>query len=138
MIRRGLLANLSATGRRTQGDPLLALINVVFLVLIFLMMSSALITPPPFALDPVRGEGESADFEEPARVAVSSAGSLAWGGKRLSENALIKRLEGEDAMGGVLITADGAVEANTVMGLVRRLEDAGLGPVHLHLPEREE
>lgn len=132
-MNRGLAARFGQR-RQTDSDQLLPLINVVFLVLVFLMMSAILVTPAPFDIEPVQGAGSPTGQSAPARVAVSAQGELAWAGERLGEDALIRELT-RHAEAGVLLNADAEADANTVMALARRLEAADLGPVRLLLSE---
>jgi len=139
-LRRTAIRSL--TGRLAPATPggdasLLPLINLVFLILIFLMMAAVMVVPAPFEVEAPRSEVGTRDDPPAHRIAVSAAGELALAGERLSKEALIERLGQAPAAAtgrqGVLIEADARLDAQQVIALVTRLEAEGFGPVRLKL-----
>ncbi|QGM21936.1 hypothetical protein GJ672_06455 [Spiribacter sp. 2438] len=135
-------ATRSLTGRLAPANPgsdasLLPLINLVFLILIFLMMAAVLVTPAPFDVEAPRSEAGIRDDPSAHRVALSGTGELALAGERLSKEVLVERLGQAPAPAtggqGVLIEADARLDARQVLALVTRLEAEGFGPVRLKL-----
>ena len=116
---------------------MLPLINLVFLILIFLMMAAVLVTPAPFDVEAPRSEAGIRDDPSAHRVALSGTGELALAGERLSKEVLVERLGQAPAPAtggqGVLIEADARLDARQVLALVTRLEAEGFGPVRLKL-----
>ena len=137
-------ATRSLTGRLAPANPgsdasLLPLINLVFLILIFLMMAAVLVTPAPFDVEAPRSEAGIRDDPSAHRVALSGTGEVALAGERLSKEVLVERLGQAPAPApatggqGVLIEADARLDARQVLALVTRLEAEGFGPVRLKL-----
>lgn len=65
--------------RPTIGEPIVPLINVVFLLLVFLMMSSAPDLPDPWNIDPAFSESENEDRQNPPALYMSASGDMAYG-----------------------------------------------------------
>ncbi|WP_201150810.1 ExbD/TolR family protein [Rhodovulum sulfidophilum] len=67
----------------TRGESIVPMINVVFLLLIFFLMSARLVPPAPFEAEPPRADGA-----EPAAgemLHLSASGDLAFGAARGSD-----------------------------------------------------
>lgn len=70
---------LPERSRRSIGEPIVPLINVVFLLLVFLMMSSAPDLPDPWNIDPALSESENEDQQNPPALYMSASGDMAYG-----------------------------------------------------------
>ncbi|KIC07661.1 hypothetical protein RA19_22975 [Leisingera sp. ANG-M1] len=121
--------DFSASKKRQAGEPILPMINVVFLLLIFFLLSSQIAPRAPFAVTPPKLEtGETAAPE--AVLFMGGDGRLHFSGA-----------EGGDAMAAVMaqaaklesltLRADAKVPARAVAALITRLRDAGVKAVTL-------
>ncbi|MBK1635988.1 hypothetical protein CKO19_09605 [Rhodovulum adriaticum] len=102
------------------------MINVVFLLLIFFLMTARLTPPEPFATTPPRAGGATA--AEGATIYLSANGDLAFGTVR--GDAVVAALA-ERAPGPVLLRADARAPAPDLARIVARLTAVGHGPVRL-------
>lgn len=113
---------------RARQESVVPMINVVFLLLIFFMISSELGPAPPFEVRPPRtgqsAPGESADDT----LYVSATGEIAW--RDLRGDAAFSALAGRGT-GPLELRADGATPAREVAVLLRRLAEAGVTDVRL-------
>lgn len=111
---------------RAARDTVLPMINVVFLLLIFFLMSAQIAPAPPFDLS--APEGESAPETLPVQVLwVSSEGALMHDG--LQDAQALEAL----AMHGapVLLRADAGLDAGALAQLLQTLGALGLSEVSL-------
>ncbi|WAJ30793.1 ExbD/TolR family protein [Antarcticirhabdus aurantiaca] len=119
--------------RRTHVDALLPLINIVFLLLIFLMMSGTLGTPLPGGLTLAR----STAARDPAVVAnaliIKTDGSFTYRGRPVaaSDLAAAVRREGHGAREPLTVVADGGMPAEAFLAVMRRLSDDGIASISL-------
>lgn len=121
--------NFSTPKKRQAGEPILPMINVVFLLLIFFLLSSQIAPRAPFAVTPP--ELESGEPPAPEAVLFMAAdGQLHFSGA-----------EGGDALAAVAaqaaeledltLRADARVPAREVAALISRLRAAGIKAVSL-------
>lgn len=126
--------------RRSRGISILPLINVVFLLLIFIVLSGVIASPDPFELLPVQASaGEEVDAAgSDATVYVSGSGALRF--RELSDEtaivALITQLAGNDAMETLTLRADAAVPAVRIVKLVESLRATGMSRIQLQAERR--
>ncbi|NDK34411.1 ExbD/TolR family protein [Rhodovulum sulfidophilum] len=114
--------------QRTRGESIVPMINVVFLLLIFFLMSARLVPPAPFEAEPPRADGA-----EPAAgemLHLSAAGDLAFGAAR-GEAVFAALAARPEAAGPLVIRADAGVEAAALARLAARLTAEGQGPLRL-------
>ncbi|MFV8836194.1 biopolymer transporter ExbD [Aquisalimonas sp.] len=121
---------LPAPNRREFGEPVIPLINIVFLLLIFFMLAGTFTTPDPFDVDPPESRaGQEADDGEGVLL-LGADGQLAFEGEELEgDDALIRVLEQrleEEPEFELRLKADGAVGSSRLLDLMDRLRDAGL------------
>ncbi|MFN3260821.1 MAG: biopolymer transporter ExbD [Pikeienuella sp.] len=112
---------------RRAGEPILPMINVVFLLLVFFVMTAEIAPPEPFEVSPPR----SAAAEGGAALALhlSPEGEFGFGDLRGDEAAAAAI---EEAAGGPLrLRADGGMEAARVAAALARLAAMGAGAVEL-------
>ena len=69
--------DFSAPPRAPRGESIVPMINVVFLLLVFFLMTSRLAPPEAFEVTPPAAEAPGADGEG-AALLVSAEGELAW------------------------------------------------------------
>ncbi len=113
---------------RARQESVVPMINVVFLLLIFFMISSELAPAPPFEVRPPETGQASGRAEADDTLYVSATGEIAW-----------RDLRGEAAMTALSargdrpleLRADGAVPAREVAVLLRRLAEAGVTDIRL-------
>lgn len=113
---------------KNDDERILPLINVVFLLLIFFMLTGRLATTDPFQIEPPRSAAEGATEAQEAVILVGADGRLALDGEMMDEPAL------KQAVGVLLkadpdvlirLKADGRAEAAEVVGIMELLRDAG-------------
>jgi biopolymer transport protein ExbD len=119
----------SAPRRRRAPEPIVPMINVVFLLLIFFLMSAQIAPPDPFALTlPESADGSRA---EPADTLYMDAeGTLAFNEARGEAvlDALAARAAPDAAL---LIRADAGLEARALARLLPQLAARGIAEVEI-------
>jgi biopolymer transport protein ExbD len=133
------LAKRTAYREQSSDEQLLALINVVFLLLIFVLINATFIPQPPFAVElPISQSADEAS-NQPLTIALGADGQLAWNGRQISSDALIEALRGQSlsAEAGVQLHAHSAVPATTVLKLANQIEQADLGRIDVILRVRQ-
>lgn len=121
------MMDFSDTPRRSPPESVVPMINVVFLLLVFFLMTSSLTPPEPIAVQPPTATGAQA--ERRANVLfIGSDGTLAFEAAR-GEAAVtaFAAVAGEAAQ----LRADGGVEAAVVARVLKQLAAAGLPRVEL-------
>lgn len=121
---------LTKSSRRAQSEPTIALINIVFLMLIFFMIAGAL--APTLDDDISLIETAQLDGRAPPNTTVLRAdGTLFLRGAEVSaEQAVEASLTGPNGV-DVRLVADRAVPAKTLMSRVAELREAGADSVWL-------
>lgn len=110
--------------RRRLAEPVVPMINVVFLLLIFFLLAAQVGPRPPFAVTPPVGRAEAA---EPAAILfVSADGDAAFG--TLTGDAAISAAAGLEKL---RISADEALDGATLAALLNRLAASGASSVDL-------
>ena len=115
--------------RRPRGESIVPMINVVFLLLVFFLMTSRLAPPEPFEVVPPiaedSGEGETAPV-----LYLSSEGEIGF--RDFRGEAAVAAFAAA-AEGGMTpwLRADAGVEAKAVARLMHELSSAGLTDVAL-------
>jgi biopolymer transport protein ExbD len=113
--------------RRTPPESIVPMINVVFLLLIFFLMTATIAPPEPFKVTPPESTAEeAAEVDQP--LFVRADGRLAWGEHQ--GDAAILAL-GEAAVGRpgglpLVIRADRAVPGAEIARLLVRLAGVGI------------
>lgn len=116
--------------RKSRSESIVPMINVVFLLLIFFLMTAQIAPPAPFAVDPPQAEtGDPA--EGPLVLYLSARGEIAFHDLRgpAALTALAAAAAPPDTP--VLLRADAQVAAATLAQLLPRLARLGLTQVHL-------
>ena len=128
--------------RRQAGEPVIPLINIVFLLLIFFMLAGTFTAPEPFAVDPPEARsGDAADDDEGV-VLLGVDGALAFEGEELVgldelESAVARRLEAEPEL-RLRLKADGDAASHRLLDVMDRLRDAGTERLLLLMAEAPE
>lgn len=120
---------LPQPSRREFGEPVIPLINIVFLLLIFFMLAGTLAMPEPFPVDPPEARsGEQADDAEGV-ILLGRDGALAFEGQELADDdSLVRviesRLQAEPDV-DLQLKADGNVASARLLDVMDRLREAG-------------
>ncbi|WP_038147566.1 ExbD/TolR family protein [Thioclava atlantica] len=127
--------------RRSLPEPLLPMINVVFLLLIFFLLAATLARPAPFAVTPPEASGEGEADAAGLTLFVGADGELGFGSTR-GEGALAAfgaaaqeaRAQCGDCADRLTLRADAALSGETLARLMPEL--GGLGFTSLDLVVR--
>lgn len=121
--------DLSEPPRRPRQESIVPMINVVFLLLIFFLMTSHLARPEPFELTLPEAMSETNPEAEPV-LYVDKTGRLSF--DEHEGAAALAALAAQSEENAVLqIRADGELEAKAAAQLLRDLAEAGLSRVEL-------
>ncbi len=120
--------------RRTT-ENVVPLINVVFLLLVFFMLTGTLAPPSPLEVELPRAEGPFLDTEpdpDTPVLTLSASGVLALAGDPLTGPALSRRdLVEALGAGAVALRADARTPARILLPLLDDLEQAGVAQIDL-------
>lgn len=118
--------------RREAGEErMLPLINVVFLLLIFFMLSGQLATTDPFGTEPPRSTSEGLMHERQIVVHLAADGRLAFNGAIMDETALRDAVARHGPSSKVQFKADGRADAVRMVATMELLRSAGVERVDL-------
>ena len=125
-----------STGRRSSRDEqnVLPLINVVFLLLIFFMLTGTLAASDPFQIAPPQSASEGASGSRDMMILVGVDGRLALDGEVMTDDELLaavaERLAEDDSL-RTQLKADQLAEAVLVVQVMEQLRDAGVDRLQL-------
>ncbi|MGH1355302.1 MAG: ExbD/TolR family protein [Thalassovita sp.] len=115
--------------RRPRGENIVPMINVVFLLLIFFLMTSEIAPPEPFDVTPPAADSATDPSAEPI-LYVDAKGQLAF--ENLRDASAIAALAERSAKDQVIqLRADAELEAKTLARILRQLAESGLSRVEL-------
>ncbi len=117
-----------------EADPILPLINIVFLLLIFFIMTGALHAVDFFAVDPPSSSSETQGSLDDTIILVSGDGRIAIDNSEVDGAGLRRAVSGKLAAnaGTVFrIKADGRVDAARAVEVMELMEAAGVRRVRL-------
>ncbi len=128
--------------RRQFGEPVIPLINIVFLLLIFFMLAGTFTAPEPFSVDPPEARSGTPADDDEGVVLLGPDGALAFEGEEVEdgealERAVARRLEEEPEL-ALRLKADGNVASHRLLDVMDRLRDAGAERVLLLTAEAPE
>jgi biopolymer transport protein ExbD len=113
-------------------DNVLPLINVVFLLLIFFMVSGSLIQEPPFKLTPPTTRHAEARDAQSEYLAIGADGSLAWMGETIDADKLAERLgQRSESEAPLQVRADRRLDAKVLTQLLAELRAGGVAQIQL-------
>ena len=110
--------------RRRRGESIIPMINVVFLLLIFFLMTAQIVPPDPFGITLPEATGDTPD--EAAPLYISASGETAFADLR-GDAAVRAAAEA----GPVSLQVDAALEAVKLARLLRDLKEAGADDVQI-------
>ncbi|CUH74866.1 Biopolymer transport protein ExbD/TolR [Tritonibacter multivorans] len=121
--------DFSTPTRRKPAESIVPMINVVFLLLIFFLMTSRLAQPDPFEIVPPEAALEAAGAGEQV-LFISSDGRLSFAGQE-GDAALVAIAGLGDRVQVLQIRADAKLEAARLARILRQLAEAGRSAVEL-------
>lgn len=126
-----------ARRRRAPAEALVPMINVVFLLLIFFLMSATIAPPDPFDVTlPGASAQDSADHSGPVVLHVSADGEMAHGDLRGEAAFAALMSAGDGRPDTVVLRADEGLDGAVFAGILARLAAAGVGDVDLTVNHR--
>lgn len=123
---------IRAPDPEVQTDPILPMINVVFLLLIFFMLAGALHRIEALDVEPPVSASERSEVDQDAVVLVGADGRLAFGDTELDELDLQLRvldLLAAQPETEIRLKADSRVEADRVIEVMELLSGVGVDEV---------
>jgi biopolymer transport protein ExbD len=108
--------------QKTRRDPVISLINIVFLILIFFMIAGSLASPP----DPSVRFVQTQDLEccvSPDAVSIDKTGQLRRGGVPITLESLLDNLAADTS--SLPLLPDRELPAVQLLGLVKDLRASG-------------
>jgi biopolymer transport protein ExbD len=117
--------------RRPDIEPVLPLINVVFLLLIFFMVAGHLAPGLPAHVTPPESAAASADSDEPIRLVVDQDGNLFWQDQPMAIADMPDRLDGLRKDRPVQLLTDAAIPVALLRPALDGLRNAGITEVLL-------
>ena len=125
---------IPAARRSPPRESVVPMINIVFLLLVFFLMTSQIAPPDPVEISPPRA-GDGAPVDHGVRLFVGPDGTARTA--ELSGEAALAALAARDpAAGPVILAADAEVPAATIARLMRRLAALGVAQVELSVQPR--
>ena len=115
---------------RRSSEPALPMINVVFLLLIFFLMSAQIVPPSPVEVAPPEADVIGAPAEE-LRLYVSAEGEVALSGNGGEDVWLSLSAVETPSETPLLIRADASLPASELAQILNRLTGLGFGDVDL-------
>ncbi len=119
---------LERPAKRPIRESIVPMINVVFLLLIFFLMTAQITPPDPFDITPPESDAET-PAEGRQILYVSAEGALAFG--EHEGNAVFDALSALGENEPLMIRADKAVKASRIAALLPRLAAQGVSNVKL-------
>lgn len=110
---------------RPRGESVVPMINVVFLLLIFFVMTATIAPPDPFVARPPAAAGAGA-AERGEVLYLGPGGALAWGALR--DEAAMAALPADIALS---VRADAGLPAEDLAALLARLAEVGVTGIRL-------
>lgn len=126
--------DFSEPSRRPRTESIVPMINVVFLLLIFFLMTSQIAPPEPFEVSPPYAESET-DPSANAVLFVDKTGRMSF--QQVEGDAAIAMAASLIDAGNVIqIRADSNLEAKKLAIILRDLGMAGLSRIELVVSQR--
>lgn len=120
--------------RQSPRENIIPMINVVFLLLIFFLMTAQIAPPEPFEVTPPESTAET-PAEKGITLFVSAEGELALNDLR-GEPAIIADLQAREPGFDLTLRADARVGAEKIAALLLQLAGAGVHTVKLISSQR--
>ena len=117
-----------------RNDRLIPMINIVFLLLTFFMITGTFHAADPVDVEPPEAPASGADLtDEGPVVLIARDGTMAMKGDRLSAGEIITLLKREAGDGPIVVRvkADRAARVEVVLPFLKKMADAGITHVQL-------
>ncbi|MCY4148921.1 MAG: biopolymer transporter ExbD [Gammaproteobacteria bacterium] len=114
-----------------EDERILPLVNVVFLLLIFVMIAGEVISPDPLQTDPPYSAREGGTGTPETTVYLGVDFQIALGDMLVTEAMLAMLLHEKERLGTVRLKADGRVPASRVVTIMELLASSGIREVEL-------
>jgi biopolymer transport protein ExbD len=114
--------------RMAQDRAIVPMINVVFLLLVFFLMTASLTPPPPMEITAPTAEKPRTD-PQPGTLFIDAGGMLAYGGAL--GDAALAALAADRPMGPLPIHADASYPAADLARLLPQLAALGMTDIRL-------
>lgn len=124
---------LEQPARRNRGEPIIPMINVVFLLLIFFLLSASIAPPEPLPVDPPDADGQPPE-QIFAPLLVSASGELAYADAQGDD--VWPLLARRDPVADMPVRADAGVAAAQLVAILARLAATTPAPVVLVVEPR--
>ncbi|MFW8637360.1 ExbD/TolR family protein [Cribrihabitans pelagius] len=121
--------DLTDPPRRPRGESIVPMINVVFLLLIFFLMTSRVAQPEPFEVTPPDARLDT-EAKAEAVLYIGAEGRMHFDGGE-GEDALVRLAGAAGEDGTVQLRADAGLEAAALARILRQLAAAGLSRAEL-------
>lgn len=115
--------------RKPRKEAIVPMINVVFLLLIFFLMTSQLAQPEPFKVNPPTSSVEGEPEAEPV-LFINAEGRLSFEAQE-GDNAIAAIAAQSNEADVIQLRADAELAASTLAEVLRDLSAAGLSRVEL-------
>jgi biopolymer transport protein ExbD len=106
--------------RKPRGESIIPMINVVFLLLIFFLLTAQIAPPTPFPIEPPDSQSDIPSQQQGV-LYVSAEGELAFDEAR--GDAVWPLIQSRDAETPVEIRADGKTPGATMAGILKKLRE---------------
>lgn len=119
---------------RSSEERILPLVNVVFLLLLFFMVSGQIAPSDPIEATPPQSSSEDLPESALLQILVDAEGRLAVDGVVVEDSEFeqyVSERLGEIGPVSIHLKADGAAEAILIIDLMDRLREAGAGDLTL-------
>ena len=126
--------------QRPQEEPILPLINVVFLLLIFVMLAGSLASGDPIEAEPPVSANEGQIAARDLVIVIGAEGEIAVDGAVIKRSDLANALAsalGGDAPRGIWLKADAQADSLDVIALMDALQAAGAEQLQLLTAQAE-
>ncbi|MFN3714836.1 MAG: ExbD/TolR family protein [Alcanivoracaceae bacterium] len=117
--------------RRPDIEPVLPLINVVFLLLIFFMVAGRMAPSLPADITPPASQVAQPANDDPVEIVVNARGEVSWRGEGVALADLPDRLDGIRKDRPVTVLTDGDIPVMLLRPALEALRDAGITDVLL-------
>lgn len=117
--------------RRPMLEPMLPLINVVFLLLVFFMVAGHMAQQPPVEVRTPKSDAQHQPLREMPRLALRPGGELLLDGEPLARERLAARGRGLLPDEHPRLHADARVSSKELRPVLQALRDAGFESVQL-------
>jgi len=125
---------LAADKPKQDHENLLPLVNVVFLLLVFFMVTGAFSSPEPFSIEPVIAETDTVAEPKTVTIIMSSKGEFAIDNEIMSIDQVIYEVESyinNNSLKKLQLKSDAEAEALHVVELLERLGKTDIEAIHI-------